>query len=298
METISGDLKIQIDFFLNEWRDKEGSTDTASPFELARELCTNQEPYLRVYGMKEMMKLIRSRDTETLANLHAILLSALVYIKDEDSYSFLASIQLLVLLTKHLEGTVIETLVVEFQDGTQGMDYRLKIGEAIVKTVEGLGVFAVKYQDLFVNCFLKGIEDKASCDEYRVSCIFNLGQICKLLTFRVHGFFNEMVLTLKMVLEQEAYVPARRAAALLLVDLLRGMESLIDFQEFLLPVYRLLKHICDTEEDEKTRVHATAGLECLKEKIKDALTPVERLEKEIKVLGIDTEKERKVIFPK
>ena len=248
--------------------------------------------------MKEMIKLIRARDTETMANLHSILLSALVYIKDEDSYSFLASIQLLVLLTKHLEGTVIETLIVEFQDQSLATDYRLKIGEAIVKTVEGLGVFAVKYKDLFINCFLRGVEDKASPDEFRVSCLFNLGQLCKFLSFQVHSFFNELVATLQMVLQRDPYLPARRSAALLLVDLLRGMESLMDFQEFLLPVYRLLRHICDNDADEKTRVHANAGLEVLKEKIKEALTPELKIEKEIKVLGIETQREKKLIFPK
>lgn len=294
------DLKTQIDFFLNEWNaDGKGTVkDQSTKYQMAKELCTNKEPYLRVYGTKELMKLIGSRDTETMANLHSILLSALVYLKDEDSYSFLASIQLLVLLTKHLEGTVIETLIVEFQDTSTYMDYRLKIGEAIVKTVDGLGALAAKYKEMFINCFLKGIEEKCSTDEYRVSCIFNLGQICKFLSFQVHSFFNEMITTLRMVLERDAYVPARRAAAHLLVDLLRGMGNLMDSQEFLLPVYRLLKHICNNDADEKTRVHANAGLECLKEKIKEALTPEEKLAKEIKVLGIETQKEKKLVFPK
>lgn len=293
------DLRSKIEFFLSEWEDKEDARDHLSKFEMAKELCTNKEPYLRVYGMKEMMSLIKSKDAETMANLHSILLGALVYIKDEDSYSFLASIQLLVLLTRHLEGTVIETLVVEFQDASTSMDYRLKIGEAIVKTVEGLGIFAVKYKEMFINCFLRGIEDKCSTDEYRVSCIFNLGQICKFLSYQVHNFFNELISTLKMVLEQDPYLPSRRAAALLLVDLLRGVDNLIDFQEFLLPFYRLLKHICSNDEDERTRIHANTGLTILHDKIKEALTPKERMEKEIRILGVETEGDKIMsLFPK
>lgn len=294
-----GSLKSQIDFFLGEWEEKEERRDHVSKYENAKALCENAEPYLRVYGMKEMMKLIKSKDPETMANLHAILLGALVYIKDEDSYSFLASIQLLVLLTRQLEGTVIETLVVEFQDGSMSMDYRLKIGEAIVKVIQGLGIFAIKYKELFTNCFLKGIEDKSSSDEFRVSCIFNLGQICEFLSYQVHSFFNELIVTLKMVLEHDPYLPSRRSAALLLSNLLSGMNNLIDFQECLLPVYRLLKYICNNDEDEKTRIHANTGLTILHDKIKEALKPREGMQKEIKILGVELERDRiKCLFPK
>lgn len=290
-------LYLQLTSFLENLESRSQFKETVSKYNLARDLCSDKEPYLRVYGMKEITKLIKTKDSETLSNLDPILLLALDCVRDEDSYVFLASIQLLVLLTGHLESTVIETLVAEFQDDQYEVDNRLKIGEAIVKVVGGLGEMAIKYKDLAINCFLHGVANKVSSDEFRVSCLYNLGLICKILSYQIPNFFNELIEVLKMVFECDKYLPARRAAALLLHNLIEGMSNLVDFQEFLLPIYRLLKQICQTDEDEKTRVHAGNGLKCLEGKIKESLTPNENLVKEIKILGVKSQDDKpKSIF--
>lgn len=77
---------------------------------------------------------------------------------------------------------------------------------------------------------------------------------------------------------------------MVLSDLLAGMDNLFDYEDMLLPIYRLLKVLVSSEQnDEKIRLHASNGLQCLAEKCKELFrTALEQrpLEKEIKILGI------------
>lgn len=84
----------------------------------------------------------------------------------------------------------------------------------------------------------------------------------------------------------DKYLPTRRASALILTDLLKGMQNLEQYQEFLLPIYRTLKDIADNDPDLHMQIHARNGLECLKENIKEALTPKTKMEKEINIFDI------------
>lgn len=64
------------------------------------------------------------------------------------------------------------------------------------------------------------------------------------------------------------------------------MRNLEQYQEHLLPIYRTLKAIANEDSDLHMQIHARNGLECLKEKIKDALTPEMKMEKEINIFDI------------
>lgn len=84
----------------------------------------------------------------------------------------------------------------------------------------------------------------------------------------------------------DTYLPARRASALILTDLLKGMQNLEQYQDFLLPIYRNLKAIAYTDPDLQMQIHARNGLESLKEKIQVALIPEMNMEMEIKIFDI------------
>lgn len=111
-----------------------------SPFTLAKELCEETEPHLKVYGLMQFIKLIRDEnDKETLNNKNAVLAISLICLKQDDSYVFLNCIKLLIVLVDILETVVLEMLIAEYQSTENEVDHRLKIGEVIVKVVEGLG---------------------------------------------------------------------------------------------------------------------------------------------------------------
>lgn len=96
-------------------------------------------------------------------------------------------------------------------------------------------------------------------------------------------------------LQFDKYLPSRRAAALVLTDLLNGMQSLEQYQDYLLPIYRTLKYISENDPDLHMQIHAGNGLKCLRDKIKDAFTQEQALEKEIKIFGVKSE-EKRILF--
>lgn len=95
------------------------------------------------------------------------------------------------------------------------------------------------------------------------------------------------------IIQHDTYPPARRAATLVLAKLLAGIPKLIDFEECLLPIFRLLNRVVEEDEDREVRVHAQNGLIELNKKVKEFLQPEIKLEKEIKILGIKDTAPRK-----
>ncbi|XP_059616729.1 transport and Golgi organization protein 6 isoform X2 [Phlebotomus argentipes] len=284
------EISQYIDIFLEEIIDEKKSTTVKSKFQEVRQLCDEKMPHIRVYGMSEMIKLIEQKDVETLANLHSIFHVVLQYLSDEDSYSFLTCIRLLVLLTMYLNETAIETLVHEYENPDKEMDFRLKVGEVIVKITESLGQMAFKFKGILISCFLRGSGNPHN--EFRTSSLYNLGNICRLLTYQIHNFFHEMINTIYSILQTDKYLPSRRAAILTLAQILEGVDNLLDFQDFLLPTYRLLKSVKETEVDERCRIHAENGLKVLNEKVKKSLHSEAKMQKEIKIFGIKDEEKR------
>lgn len=125
---------------LNHSQPKPFRVCDKSQFVMAKELCEESEPHLKVYGLMQFIKLIRDdKDPETLNNKHAVLAISLICIKEDDSYAFLNCIKLLIVLCDVLESVVLEMLIAEYQSTENEIDHRLKMGEVIVKVVEGLG---------------------------------------------------------------------------------------------------------------------------------------------------------------
>lgn len=91
------------------------------------------------------------------------------------------------------------------------------------------------------------------------------------------------MLLLQNTLQFDKYLLTRRAAALVLSDLLKGVQNLEQYQDYLLPIYRMLKNISENESDLYTQIHARNGLDCLRDKIKESLTADGKMEKEIRI---------------
>lgn len=89
------------------------------------------------------------------------------------------------------------------------------------------------------------------------------------------------------------YLPSKRAAVLVLSELLEGMDNLMDFEPMLLPIYRFLKNIINSPlyQDEKMYIHAENGLKCLSEKciqlIEKVIKSSAQLKKDIKIIGCE-----------
>lgn len=153
------------------------------------------EPYTKVYGIMNIIKLIEAKDEETCSNAHIILVLSLKLLKEsEDSYIFLNSIKLLIALFGILGDTVLDALISEYHcdidSEAADIDFKLKVGETIVKVIQGLGEMSYKYKDPLLNCFLRGIYSKN--DDLRTSNMSNLGAVLRILSYQVHHFFEEV----------------------------------------------------------------------------------------------------------
>lgn len=95
-----------------------------------------------------------------------------------------------------------------------------------------------------------------------------------------------MIEIITTTIDKDSYLPARRAATMVLTNLIQGIDNLINFQDFLLPIYRILRQLQQKETDESTLIHINTGLEFLKKKTKEFLVPEQKTEKEIKIFGI------------
>lgn len=300
LKKLSAILEPQVDRALSEYA-------------LAHALLTEPrgEPYTKVYGIMSLLKLINARDEDAMLNAYSILAIAMKTLREDDSYIFLNCIKLLIGLVDILEDTVIAALVAEYHLDVDSeaavIDFKLKIGETIVKVTQGLGEMCYKYKDTLITCFLRG-----SCHrnaEFRTSNISNLCMILPALSYQIHNFFQEvgfslsisnilehfihvlliysqMIAVIRHTLEHDEYVPARRASAMLLCDVLCSMKSLNEFEEFLLPMYRLLKEIAENDLDVNVRIHARNGLDHLKNNVIDAFNTSPKLQKEIDIFGV------------
>lgn len=287
---IGDELREKINSIVNNSDFNKFSTFHTNEFKAAVNLCKSKEPYIQVNGINNIIKLIVAKDQNTLANKHVILAIAIQSLKtDEDSYTYLHCIKLLTTLSSICESEVIETIIAEFLNDHNEIDFRLKLGETIVKITESIGDLAINYKNILINCFITGAQNKI--DELRTSSLSNLGTICKILSFQIHNFFQELMVLIESIILKDQFLPARRAAVMILSQLLDGIDKLFDFQEYLLSIYRALKYILTVETDQTTILHAEMGLEILNRKTKEMIFPKEKLEKEIQILGVKDEKQ-------
>lgn len=181
-----------------------------TPFQEAKAILgdTHIEPYFKVYGIINMVKLISSRDEETCLSAHTVLALSLKLLREEDSYIFLNCIKLLVTLFEILEDTVLNALISEYHvdidADSADIDFKLKVGETIIKVTEGIGEMCYKYKDTIINCFLLGSYNKNN--EFRTSNMSNLGVIMRILCYQIHHIFQEVINAIVFFTIQKMYL--------------------------------------------------------------------------------------------
>lgn len=121
-----------------------GEADSASTrFERALRMCAEPEPYVRVFGLRELERMVRAapaqRCAELVAQRFTVLSVAAEALRSDESYVFLNATRLLVALLGLMEADVVEAMLAEYERSAVGVDERLKVGEVIVKLVEELG---------------------------------------------------------------------------------------------------------------------------------------------------------------
>lgn len=142
-------IKQRIDcilmLLLDDYKPQKTGQQTVAPYNVARSLIESKESHLQVYGIQMLLDLLRRRDTVTMSNTHVIIALALATLKHKESYTFLNCVRLFVGLTDIMEAEVLEVLSDEYLNDNASIDFRLIVGEAIVKVSKELGTYLNKY---------------------------------------------------------------------------------------------------------------------------------------------------------
>lgn len=117
----------------------ENNDTSKNRFEDARVLIESKESYIQVEGIEKLIKLIKENDEFTVNNVHVVTALALNTLKSSESYTFLNCVRLFVSLVNINEHVILETLADDYLNESSPMDYRLLVGEALLRVCKEIG---------------------------------------------------------------------------------------------------------------------------------------------------------------
>ncbi|XP_078400832.1 transport and Golgi organization protein 6 homolog isoform X2 [Cetorhinus maximus] len=211
-------------------------------------------------------------------------------LKHEDSFVYLSSIQGLSVLSDVYPAQILPRLLDEYHTSPQGaektrcVETRMKMGEVLMRSTRALGETASHYRDPLIRVFLMGTRDSDST--MRASSLSNLGELCQRLDFALGSVVHEVTACLAAIVKTEREPEVRRAAVHVITLLLRGLgeKTLQVLGDVLRDLYRLLKYVIQTDDDEVVVLHAQLTLEELDHVVRRFLFPEEKLQKKIVIL--------------
>ncbi|KAK6178181.1 hypothetical protein SNE40_012991 [Patella caerulea] len=259
--------------------------------EVFEELCHSEIP-VRGHALLTLVKLVQSKDSETINHQDSVVEIFENNLAHTDTYLYLPSVNGLVAMADILPDKIIPRLAREFSVITENKstiqsDLKLKVGEALVKTLRVLGDMIPKYKSILLPAVLCGVKD---CDPLvRASSLSNLTEICCLLRFSLGSHIHEILSCCGSVLKFDEDVEVRKAAALVFTHLLQGVgkHAFKILDSGLKDVYRLLKSVNMVETDQVVKDHVNLALNELDDIMREALFPKQVLSKMVRVLSAD-----------
>ncbi|XP_056630765.1 transport and Golgi organization protein 6 homolog [Diorhabda sublineata] len=236
----------------------------------------------RGHGLLTLTKLIEKKDKEVLERKQFVLNILQQNITDKDSFIYLNAINGLAAMADIFPNKILNLLCEEYLDTTRkdNVDYsevRMKLGEVLVKVTKVLGEMAPQYKPLLLNTFLIGSKDDD--DLIRSSSLSNLGEICRVLGYKLGSIFTEVLVCVHAIIATDKSPQARRAAVTVIRQLFVGLDQdiIVFFKEDILPVYKTLKQIYNNDKDDVMRLQAQLALEELNESMKNFVFPTPKL---------------------
>lgn len=112
--------------------------------EIAQDFRSPYQP-VRSFALSRLHHLLQTSDKELLAPELPSILSALQKgLNDDDSYVYLAAVNAMVILASTFHQQVLPILLDTFKNAIAPLDLRLRVGEAIVCTVQYMKDACVK----------------------------------------------------------------------------------------------------------------------------------------------------------
>ncbi|KAF6215026.1 hypothetical protein GE061_009775 [Apolygus lucorum] len=238
---------------------------------------------VRAHGLMSLAKLILRKDKATYAKREILLCLFKENLKEEDSYVYLAAVEGLAALAASYPDDVLVSLTEQYRH-LKIPEVRLKVGETLIKVTRLLNEMAVVYKGELIGAYLQGCQDPDHL--VRASSLSNLGELCKILGFRIHMYLVDVFQLLSSILQTDRQPEPRRAAVMVVTLLLQGLgeDTFSTLQDLVLELYRALKTVINTDKDDVTILHAELALQELKSCTLNFLMPSQKIEKRIYVL--------------
>ncbi|XP_066597836.1 transport and Golgi organization protein 6 homolog isoform X1 [Prorops nasuta] len=247
---------------------------------------------VRAHGLITLTKLIEIKDPVAIARKTIILRLFEENLKHDDSFIYLSAINGFCALATSFPQVVLETLVQEYIDMPQRVidseftsETRMKLGEILVKTTRSLGEMTFVHKNLLINGFLCAARD--SDPFIRASSLSCLGELCKVLGFRIGHIITEVLYCASCIIKSDKVPECRRAAVLLTTLLLRGLgkDALTELGSNLVELFRSLKYLRDNDDDPVLRLHAQLALEEFDEIVQNFMLTTPKLGKTMFMLN-------------
>ncbi|KAJ3333703.1 transmembrane and coiled-coil domains-containing protein 7 [Blyttiomyces sp. JEL0837] len=259
-QSIAKIRNIQMDANLP---DKAKTVNSLDVYRTAMEELTDELLPLRAHGMGSLRQLVLDKDPVAANNLTSILTIFLHMMEDEDSFIYLNALKGLSALTDSYPKKTLVEVMSRYTDTKLKVESRLRLGEAILQTIQRYGDALAVYSEDIVPSILQVMRDTRT--SLRASAVSLLSSIMEKAIYLVLSYIHQVLDYLTSLLAVETDMQCRRSAVLALLGLFqnpRAYEALPG--GVTKTVIRTLKGICETDQDEITRGHASHALEAIK----------------------------------
>ncbi|KAI8816084.1 armadillo-type protein [Fimicolochytrium jonesii] len=212
---------------------------------------------VRAYGMHVIRNLVLARDDLVADRIGDVTDVFLAQLRDDDSFIYLNAIKGLSALTDAYPSLTLHAITTRYTTPTLPLDYRLRIGEALLQTIQRLGTAFAKYAPEILPPVLRTLHD--SHPELRGSALGLLGMLAETSPYALIPYIHQLLSYTDSLLTLETdTAPTRRAAVALLVGLVRGFKGDIVSQVGVEGVRRIKGMLgrCEGDADGVVRGHA------------------------------------------
>uniref|UniRef100_UPI00398ECC6D transport and Golgi organization protein 6 homolog n=1 Tax=Pristiophorus japonicus TaxID=55135 RepID=UPI00398ECC6D len=271
-------------------RTEHGNKPSSGNFQQILQAAFDPEVPTRAAALRTVTQMVQQRNPDALSSQEKVLSVFLENLSHEDSFVYLSAIQGLSVLSDVYPARILPRLLDEYRTSPQGaektrsVETRMKVGEVLMRSTRALGEIASRYRDPLIHAFLLGTRDPDG--PVRASSLSNLGELCQCLDFALGSVIHEVMACLAAIVKTEPEAEVRRAAVHVITLLLRGLgqKAVQVLGDVLRDLYRLLKYVSQTDEDEVAVLHAQLALEELDHVVRRFLFPEETLQKKIVIL--------------
>ncbi|RHZ82627.1 hypothetical protein Glove_106g48 [Diversispora epigaea] len=240
---------------------------------------------IKAYGIVTLKEMILSKDIlmNEEANLNKVLDIFIQLVQDEESFIYFNAIKGLSSLTDIHGKKIMEKLMKIYSDSIQNLDDRLRVGEAILQTIQRCGDVLGKYITTLLPPLLQ-VLNKDQNKILRISALSIIGFACETSPLALTTWFRDIVDWILNILDIQKDVEIRRASIVLLISLIRGLSSHSQ-SIFLIPKdllersWRTLKYVEEIDNDDLIKYHARVGISILETISQNELMGINNVDK-------------------